>query len=296
MTGTLAVSALFFSVDSSSKSKDSDPACTSNGFWQFLVKNIVIGIISAFLSTVPLIFISMLQRRRIITRRDWTEERKMAYLRWWKWADVVFKSFLASYVLACFLFISIFLANTTFQTGLDFLVSVIFTIVRDLLLVPVALSLCVAALVTILNCSKPEMIRTVMGRWHILLPDEKKPEDDDSESEEEQKLSPVVPVHRPDENSKATTDSQQAKYTSQQDQQNILNVLSPAFSSFPASRHYMWEHDAVLPGAAPDPDRDDGRNSGATGEPQSAGASCSPPQSSPASSSSDFRGKWFSAD
>jgi len=160
LLGALMISAMFFDGTGMAKSKDSE--CTASGFWAVLWRNVAVSIVSALLSTIPLLFIRILRSRRFVYRTSWDDKKDVRkFLLRWRVEDVLVVDLGITYCLLCDLFIMAFLANISRDSEWDWLTSAVIVVIKEMIVTPVIMAVVFAAFVTLVARKRPDLITQV---------------------------------------------------------------------------------------------------------------------------------------
>lgn len=135
--GAMAMSAMFFENTGKGTSVDSDAAsCGTEGWRHALVRSVLVGFISTFVSILPVLVLKVSQRRRFQHSLDWdakTQRRKRCC---WLCGDIVLWIFGTSYILFCVVFLLAFVSSVNRDTELTFFTSATTSFVKEILISP----------------------------------------------------------------------------------------------------------------------------------------------------------------
>ena len=104
--------------------------------------NIAIGVISAFLSNLPLIPLVHMHKRKMVTIKSEAQVRRRMKL--WKIQDMALAILGALYAFLCVTFVCSFLANVSNIDGLKWAFTAVISIVKQQLLVPIGIAMTLA--------------------------------------------------------------------------------------------------------------------------------------------------------
>merc|ERR1719375_1644264 len=132
--------------------------CPDPGFGPNVLKNIVIGVIAAVTSKVPIAILLVLERRGFVYQKTWTQRKKQSYLRWWTFQHELLYLLGVSYILCALTYLVGFLANGAEDTGRDWVVGTAAALLCLFLVSPYTLAVLYAVVATIAIKSDDGMI------------------------------------------------------------------------------------------------------------------------------------------
>lgn len=163
LSSSAALGALFFAVWDGSSSRTSDDEC-GRGVWSLVGRNVLVGLVAATLSTLPLMLISRLPRRRFIYGEGWNDRSKALYIFYWKFTDVAFVAATMSYTMSCTFLVAIYLANASVESGLHWVFSVAVGMARDIIVLPAVAAATLAGVSVMIEVVWPEVVQRSQQR------------------------------------------------------------------------------------------------------------------------------------
>jgi len=165
LLGAAALSAVFFSASGDVLSIASAAECdTEDNIW----RSATVGIFSALVTSIPLIFVAAAMKRYFVLRECWDERAKRRQLRRWRHKDRFIWALCLIYNIVCTLFVATFLANIRpedAQKWLDSLVGIFF---EDFLLQPMVVAIIYTLITAALLVRSPGLLEEVRNDLRIL--------------------------------------------------------------------------------------------------------------------------------
>jgi len=169
LLGALTISALFFDASGRATGLGSSSRCDVFHVGTILARGIVVGTCSILLSVVPVVLISCCSNRRFIFRDTWEDSLKWGYVLCWRTQDIVMISLAAVYSIVCLVCVMAFLANLSPSSEAEYLVSVVFVLAREFVLMPLTLAMIYAAVATVIIRTHPQLSELVKERLDMEL-------------------------------------------------------------------------------------------------------------------------------
>ncbi|CAJ1381812.1 unnamed protein product [Effrenium voratum] len=170
LSTSAASNALFFT--SASSTPDSDAECAPpQTLFSRMVQGATVGVLSACLGDVIIFLLFMVQRRRVVEREEWTPEMKQKQVSRWWWRSCIFWSWWVFHESCCILYVFTFLANVTLADAVKWVESTGISLLQDLLLVPLAVSLVLGSLAS-LALRSARVRLAVEDKWIGSAPEE----------------------------------------------------------------------------------------------------------------------------
>mmetsp|Transcript_145331 Transcript_145331/g.464418 ORF Transcript_145331/g.464418 Transcript_145331/m.464418 type:complete len:1369 (-) Transcript_145331:97-4203(-) len=142
--GTFAVTALFLQSSSVDLSSADAAECAEQGFWENLIRDVMISIISSVIAVVPPTLLLMLHRLPMSTKGEASDpgqnERIARANRWRPLQDVLLMIVGLAWLVLCFLLTMSFLANVRGSDADHWLVSALTMLVKSWLLIPAGIA------------------------------------------------------------------------------------------------------------------------------------------------------------
>lgn len=178
--GALMLSALFFQFSDEAMSIKSAETCKVNSTTGRIWRNIFVGLLSAVLSSIPLIVIYRLQRRNFIYQESWGDFReRRIYLRRWNILSALATALGLVYSSGCTLFVVSFISNIDPSMEVQWLASVAAALLREFLLAPLALAIVYAGAIEVVSRRRPHLIDRVYEQLGVSRSEvEARPESD----------------------------------------------------------------------------------------------------------------------
>jgi len=152
--GALMLCSLFFDSSGSALSLASPEECARAGFWDNFWRNVAWGLLSTFLSLLPLVLIAFVSNRRFIYKENWDKASKRSYVQCWRTQDMLLVSMTLIYCGACLLFCMAFLASIDEAFEGEWITSAIVVLLREFIFMPLALAAVYAAVATCVTRSE----------------------------------------------------------------------------------------------------------------------------------------------
>eukprot|EP00746_Dinoflagellata_sp_MGD_P041326 gnl/MRDRNA2_/MRDRNA2_200012_c0_seq1.p1 gnl/MRDRNA2_/MRDRNA2_200012_c0~~gnl/MRDRNA2_/MRDRNA2_200012_c0_seq1.p1 ORF type:complete len:606 (+),score=112.58 gnl/MRDRNA2_/MRDRNA2_200012_c0_seq1:115-1818(+) len=165
--GSMFLSAMFFSASGDALSIETPDACAKEDIPY--VRAIVIGVITSVFSAAIMKAFAMLHKRNFMYcdkgSEVWDPKKKKAILRKWKIQDAFLFSFTSLYMVFSMLFVGLFTASITDRDKYAFLTSTLTAVVKAWLILPLVMSIVLAALANMLKAGHPwiEKIEKKLG-------------------------------------------------------------------------------------------------------------------------------------
>jgi len=187
--GSLFCSAFFFSIGA--PSKDGGDDCDPVGFWQNVLRNVVISVFAILVGSVPFVIMAAASSRSFVYRQSWESQEKKRYLRkmhYWGRAlwcvGVVYVSF-------CTFFVAVFLANVGKGSTTDWVTVATVDLVMSIIVEPFGKALVLAVLLSAATFLRPDQVREKINDMQTTfeeLIERGKTNDDNDEDGGDQKL------------------------------------------------------------------------------------------------------------
>lgn len=161
LSGSMMLSALFFSTSGATLSVKSPEECAPEGGQQEILRNISIGFLSSLLTSIPLVILAGRLKRGFVYRQTWDEEAKKRILAKWRTRDFIVSVLCLAYSFFCMFYCAIFLANTRLEDSKMWLESVGWALLQDFLLKPFAYALVYVSLASAVTACKPHVLSDV---------------------------------------------------------------------------------------------------------------------------------------
>jgi len=169
LLGAAALSALFFSSSGDVLSVASPEDCeTEDNVW----RSAAVGIISALVTSIPMIFVAASMKRYFVLRESWDEAAKRRQLRRWRRKDRSIWTLCFLYNCLCTLFIAAFLANIRPGDAQKWLDSLVGIFVEDFLLQPMVVAVIYTLITALLVSRNPGLLEEVRNDLRILDDDD----------------------------------------------------------------------------------------------------------------------------
>merc|ERR1712032_390775 len=168
VVGALMLSAFFFQFSGEAMAIKSADECRVKSLAGRIWRNIFVGLLSAALSAFPLLVIYRLQRRNFIYQESWVDAKKRrSYLRRWSMLSALATALGLGYCSVCSLIIVSFLANIDPSMEAQWLISAAAALLREFLLVPLALAVVYVAAIEMISRRRPHLIDRVYRRFGV---------------------------------------------------------------------------------------------------------------------------------
>eukprot|EP00928_Gymnodinium_smaydae_P020507 TRINITY_DN17924_c0_g1_i1.p1 TRINITY_DN17924_c0_g1~~TRINITY_DN17924_c0_g1_i1.p1 ORF type:complete len:818 (-),score=124.44 TRINITY_DN17924_c0_g1_i1:143-2392(-) len=170
MIGPAMLSALFFSTTGEALSLESSDACSVENYSsRYYIRNIIVGMFSWLLTTLPLLLLTYMVKKKFVTRKQWDDASKRRQLFRWDVQDNLVYWGLVVYTLFCELFCLSFLANVNPKDESKWLIAVATVLAEDFVIGPVIVALILAIVYYAVRCCRPEVIGHTLDE--LRLPD-----------------------------------------------------------------------------------------------------------------------------
>ncbi|CAE7320868.1 ACBP4 [Symbiodinium sp. CCMP2592] len=158
-----ATNALFFS--SNSPLEGSDPKCwMPKDYFRRLVTNTIVGFLAAFLGDCIVFTLFLLQARKPVEKRQWSERAMRRQIATWRCKGVCFWFIWLLYSGTCVFYVMIFLANVRLVDAHDWYQSTGMSLLQDLLVLPLALAVAMGTLASLALRSR-DVRAKIESRW-----------------------------------------------------------------------------------------------------------------------------------
>eukprot|EP00929_Paragymnodinium_shiwhaense_P101376 TRINITY_DN64429_c0_g1_i2.p1 TRINITY_DN64429_c0_g1~~TRINITY_DN64429_c0_g1_i2.p1 ORF type:complete len:751 (-),score=161.68 TRINITY_DN64429_c0_g1_i2:142-2250(-) len=170
--GALMVSALFFLTGA--QDGTSDPECTPGYPAEALVMIVVVGILASLFSSIPMAIMIALRKRDFVYVSSMEDRKVRTTLRMWWIKDTILWVLMSAYIAFCLLFLAAFHANVSEFDATKWLMAACVSIVKEVILVPLLLSLVFAGTAKLLAAST-RVIEGASRRASLYVTEEPKP-------------------------------------------------------------------------------------------------------------------------
>jgi len=158
ISGALFVAALFYQASGMAVSMKSDSECTPANDFRAFLRDMLIGMISSFVSEWPIPFFAALHSRDFQYRQSWSEEQVQRKLRKWHRQDAILWCVTTCYNAFCMLFVAVFLANVSRSDHEDWMLAAGTSILDNLIISPFKYAFAIACLATLVRFLRPAAI------------------------------------------------------------------------------------------------------------------------------------------
>jgi len=173
LLGALALSALYFDASGEALNHRSPEVCEQKGLQMVLWRNIAVGLCSAMLSMFPIVIMLKLSRRRFVYGECWDDgERRLSYMRWWRFQDVSAVVLGLLYCWLCTFYLLAFFANIGRSSEASWLVSAAAALLREFIFLPLMVSLLYVGLTAAIARWRPDVIERVHAQLGFAEADE----------------------------------------------------------------------------------------------------------------------------
>lgn len=158
---TLAIAALFYNAAGDAPGVDAPAECQPPvDFWRNLIRDILIGIISALLGKLPLILVTILHRRkfRIPGEGEWSARAIKKHVACVQRKDVVLVMFALLYSLFCMFFSISFISNITMKAQQPYITSFCSYLLQSFAIFPAVIALVYVILANLILRHDPRAI------------------------------------------------------------------------------------------------------------------------------------------
>eukprot|EP00435_Cladocopium_sp_Y103_P033486 s2534_g8.t1 len=160
-----ALTAFFFS--SKAPEPGSNPDCSPPPeSLARLVQAVTVGFATAFFGDGIIFLLFFVQRKKVISKTEWTEKQKDRQRMWWRIRTISFWVITFCYTSFCQIYTWLFLANVREVDASQWLDSMFLTLFQDLILKPVLLAVILATMCTVILCWRPSLKRKIQERWN----------------------------------------------------------------------------------------------------------------------------------
>eukprot|EP00439_Symbiodinium_sp_Y106_P077455 s2196_g16.t1 len=158
-----ATNALFFS--SNSPLEGSDPKCwTPKDYFRRLVTNTIVGFLAAFLGDCVVFTLFLLQVRKPVEKRQWSERAISRQIATWRCKGFCFWFICLFYSGTCVFYVMIFLANVRLVDAHDWYQSTGMSLLQDLFVLPLTTAVAMGTLATLALRSRGVRAK-IESRW-----------------------------------------------------------------------------------------------------------------------------------
>jgi len=165
---SLAISALFFNAAGAAPSVDSPPECKPPAdFWASLLRDMIIGLISAFIGKLPMLLVRKFHKRKCHyqgTRwwhhkedKHWSERAMETHIHFVRTVDMLCIIFCILLSLFAVFFVMAFLANVDSSAQMPFTIAFVVKFVQNSIVSPFLVSVVYVSIANILLWTRPQM-------------------------------------------------------------------------------------------------------------------------------------------
>lgn len=148
LLGSLATSGLFFYAAGEAPSVVAPPECAPpSDIWESLPRDMLVGLMSAFIGKLPLILVHKFHRRRFhypgslhvhreILHKEWTTSARRKHVVFIHFVDAMLAAYCICYSLACSFFCVAFLANVMVEAQKPYIISFCTYLIQSFVIAP----------------------------------------------------------------------------------------------------------------------------------------------------------------